>query len=50
MQIHFHAIFFTELVTKYLTASEEDKLQTEEKLKDEVAALKNMVQEIKKYK
>ncbi|KAJ8716698.1 hypothetical protein PYW07_003325 [Mythimna separata] len=39
-----------ELVSKYLTSSEEDKSEVEEKLVQDLPLLKNMVQEIKKYK
>lgn len=41
---------FSELVSKYLTSTEEDKSAVEEKLLQELPLLKNMVQEIKKYK
>ncbi|KAJ0183332.1 hypothetical protein K1T71_001308 [Dendrolimus kikuchii] len=40
-----------ELVGKYLTTSDdEEKAEIEDKLKDELSTLKNMVNEIKKYK
>lgn len=39
-----------ELVSKYLTSTEKDKSGVEEKLMQELPLLKNMVQEIKKYK
>ncbi|XP_026733488.1 E3 UFM1-protein ligase 1 homolog [Trichoplusia ni] len=39
-----------ELVTKFLTSSDENKSEFEEKLLQELPALKVMVQEIKKYK
>ncbi|CAH0586918.1 unnamed protein product [Chrysodeixis includens] len=39
-----------ELVTKFLTSSEENKSEYEEKLLQELPALKLMVQEVKKYK
>ncbi|KAM3958959.1 LOW QUALITY PROTEIN: UFM1 specific ligase 1 [Aphomia sociella] len=39
-----------ELVTKFLIASGDDKIEVEDKLKDELPALKNVVQEVKKYK
>lgn len=39
-----------ELVSKYLTSAEEEKTEVEEKLLQELPLLKNMVQEIKKYK
>ncbi|XP_075975038.1 UFM1 specific ligase 1 [Anticarsia gemmatalis] len=39
-----------ELVTKYLTSTDEEKDTIEEKLSQELPNLKNMVQEIKKYK
>lgn len=44
-------MLIAELVTKYLTASDEDeRTKMEDKLKDELIALKNLVNDIKKYK
>lgn len=43
-------LFFIELVTKYLTAPEDEKPEVEDKLKEILPALKNTVQEIKKQK
>lgn len=42
--------FFAESVSKYLTCAEDEKSAIEEKLTQELPVLKNMVQEIKKYK
>ncbi|XP_026748943.1 E3 UFM1-protein ligase 1 homolog [Galleria mellonella] len=42
--------YYHELVAKFLTSSAEEKVDVEDKLKVELPALKNMVQEIKKYK
>ncbi|XP_072932763.1 E3 UFM1-protein ligase 1 homolog [Epargyreus clarus] len=41
---------YHELVAKYLMSSEEEKLEIEVMLKEEMPKIKNMVQEIKKYK
>ncbi|XP_059057387.1 E3 UFM1-protein ligase 1 homolog [Achroia grisella] len=41
---------YHELVTKFLTSSAEEKIDIEDKLKEELPALKYMLQEIKKYK
>ncbi|XP_041979698.1 E3 UFM1-protein ligase 1 homolog [Aricia agestis] len=41
---------FHELVTKYLIAKDEDKEEIEEKLKEDLPEIKNLVQEVKKYK
>ncbi|KAI5646041.1 e3 UFM1-protein ligase 1 domain-containing protein [Phthorimaea operculella] len=41
---------YHELVSKFLTASDEDKPEIEETLKNELPALKKIVQDVKKYK
>ncbi|XP_023934136.2 E3 UFM1-protein ligase 1 homolog [Bicyclus anynana] len=41
---------YHELVAAYLTASDDDKISIEEKLKDDMPIIKNLVAEVKKYK
>lgn len=45
-----HTFLFPELVTKFLTASDEDKPAIGEQLKNEISLMKKVVQEVKKYK
>lgn len=40
----------SELVSKFLTAKEDEKNEIEINLKEEMPAIKNVVNEIKKYK
>ncbi|XP_063362986.1 E3 UFM1-protein ligase 1 homolog [Cydia amplana] len=41
---------YHELVTKYLTANDEEKTEVEDKLKEEMATIKNIVYDVKKNK